>query len=140
MGQVLQRIHDIEKQGEHINKPNNAVTKFQDLQNLPPEIGLAVLSHLNATDLCLAACVWDTLANDEILWMGLCKDSWGYASIYKYIKNQNFSFKKLYMILDEASLTFNCDAFEGEDYLFKHGLVENSPMEIAKFLHFTKKN
>lgn len=139
MGQVLQRIHDIEKQEEHINKPNNAVTKFQDLQNLPPEIGLAVLSHLNATDLCLAACVWDTLANDEILWMGLCKDSWGYASIYKYIKNQNFSFKKLYMILDEASLTFNCDAFEGEDYLFKHGLVENSPMEIAKFLHFTKK-
>lgn len=70
MGQVLQRIHDIEKQEEHINKPNNAVTKFQDLQNLPPEIGLAVLSHLNATDLCLAACVWDTLANDEILWMG----------------------------------------------------------------------
>jgi hypothetical protein len=29
--------------------------------------------------------------------------------------------------------------FQGEDYLFKHGLVENSPMEIAKFLHFTKK-
>ena len=68
MGQVLQKIHDIERDGNH--GKNKAVTKFQDLQNLPPEIGLAVLSHLNATDLCLAACVWDNLANDELLWMG----------------------------------------------------------------------
>ncbi|XP_071126111.1 F-box only protein 8-like [Mytilus edulis] len=145
MGQALWKINtsniekNLEKNFEKNTKQNNAVTKFQDLQNLPPELGLAVLSHLNATDLCLAACVWDNLANDELLWMGLCKDSWGYVSIYKRIQNQKVSFKNLYMILDEASLTFNGDAFEGEEYLFRQGLVENSPMEIAKFLHLTKK-
>lgn len=32
------------------------------------KIGLEVLSHLDATDLCLAACVWSHLANDELLW------------------------------------------------------------------------
>ena len=42
--------------------------KFPDLCELPPELSLAVLSHLNATDLCLAACVWQNLANDNILW------------------------------------------------------------------------
>ena len=40
----------------------------RDLSDLPPEVALAVLSHLNATDLCLAACVWQQLASDEILW------------------------------------------------------------------------
>ena len=44
--------------------------RFPDLTELPPELGLAVLSHLDATDLCLAACVWNDLAHDEILWMG----------------------------------------------------------------------
>jgi len=44
--------------------------RFPDLAELPPELGLAVLSHLNATDLCLAGCVWNDLAHDEILWMG----------------------------------------------------------------------
>lgn len=76
MGQALWKINtsniekNLEKNLEKNTKQNNAVTKFQDLQNLPPELGLAVLSHLNATDLCLAACVWDNLANDELLWMG----------------------------------------------------------------------
>lgn len=46
------------------------VDRFPDLAELPPELSLAVLSHLNATDLCLAACVWNDLAHDEILWMG----------------------------------------------------------------------
>ncbi len=40
----------------------------RDLSDLPPEVALSVLSHLNATDLCLAACVWQQLASDEILW------------------------------------------------------------------------
>ena len=44
--------------------------KFPDLSELPAELGLEVLKHLNATDLCLAACVWQNLAEDEILWQG----------------------------------------------------------------------
>jgi len=39
-----------------------------DLSDLPPEVALEVLSHLNATDLCLAACVWQQFASDEVLW------------------------------------------------------------------------
>jgi len=81
MGQVLRRLQELDHlQTEEDQKPDNccarlekskAIAKtFPDLQNLPPELGLAVLSHLNATDLCLAACVWDGLANDELLWMG----------------------------------------------------------------------
>ena len=50
-----------------VNQENE---RFPDLADLPPELGLAVLSHLNATDLCLAACVWNDLAHDEMLWMG----------------------------------------------------------------------
>ena len=46
------------------------VTKISDLSQLPPELALQILKNLNATDLCLAACVWQTLANDEILWLG----------------------------------------------------------------------
>jgi len=40
------------------------------IRDLPLELSLAVLSHLDATDLCLAGCVWNDLAHDEILWMG----------------------------------------------------------------------
>ena len=43
------------------------------ISDLPPELALEVLSKLNATDLCLAACVWQKLASDEILWQGLCR-------------------------------------------------------------------
>ena len=41
---------------------------FPDLSEFPPEVAVSVLSHLNATDLCLAACVWQNLANNELLW------------------------------------------------------------------------
>ena len=46
------------------------VTKISDISQLPPELAFQILKNLNATDLCLAACVWQTLANDEILWLG----------------------------------------------------------------------
>lgn len=46
------------------------IERFPDLTELPLELSLAVLSHLDATDLCLAGCVWKDLACDEILWMG----------------------------------------------------------------------
>lgn len=71
MGQVFRRLHELERecvsQHSHTAKAlaNNG---FPDLRKLPPELSLAVLSYLNATDLCLAACVWDTLGNDELLW------------------------------------------------------------------------
>lgn len=45
------------------------VTKISDIAQLPPELALQILKNLNATDLCLASCVWQTLANDEILWL-----------------------------------------------------------------------
>ena len=47
--------------------------KFPDLSHLPPEVALQVLKNLNATDLCLASCVWQQLASDNILWQGLCR-------------------------------------------------------------------
>ena len=46
---------------------------FPDLMTLPPELAVQVLSHLDATDLCLASCVnegWYNLANVELLWKG----------------------------------------------------------------------
>lgn len=43
---------------------------FIDLEMLPPELGITILSYLNATDLCLAGCVWQELGNDEYLWQG----------------------------------------------------------------------
>lgn len=49
--------------------PSILVTKISDISQLPPELALEILKNLNATDLCLAACVWQTLANDEILWL-----------------------------------------------------------------------
>lgn len=39
---------------------------FPDLDSLPPEVAVTVLSHLNATDLCLAACVWEHLAMAQV--------------------------------------------------------------------------
>ena len=44
---------------------------FPDLAQLPPEVAVEVLSHLDATDLCLASCVnelWCSLTNVEVLW------------------------------------------------------------------------
>ena len=48
-------------------------TAVKDLDHLPPELAITILSHLDATDLCLAACVWQELATDNILWHGLCR-------------------------------------------------------------------
>ena len=50
--------------------------RVPNLTDLPPELSIQVLSHLNATDLCLAACVWQQLATDEILWSGLCRSKY----------------------------------------------------------------
>lgn len=41
-----------------------------DLLDLPTELALAILSHLNPTDLYLASGVWWDLASNESLWRG----------------------------------------------------------------------
>lgn len=107
-----------------------------NLSHWPPELSLRVLSHLNATDLCLASGVWQNLALDELLWHSLCRNNWPYTSIYK--KKEIRSFSKLYLILDEGSVTFNADPFLGMAYLMRHQIVEDSAPEIARFLHHSK--
>ncbi|KAK7096803.1 F-box only protein 8-like [Littorina saxatilis] len=152
MGQVLQRLYSIEQQQQqqhagicssmgriHGNNAN-APANFPDLSELPPEIGLTVLSYLNPTDLCLAACVWDHLANDELLWQSLCRNSWGSVSIYSRLTSMpSMTYRKLFLILDEASLTFNSDPFGAVAELIEKGILENEPMEIARFIHATKR-
>ena len=68
MGQILQHLTDPEllKNQQH----KYQLTSFPDLNHLPPELATIVLSNLNATDLCLASCVWSDLASTEILWHG----------------------------------------------------------------------
>lgn len=143
MGQLLQRLHEANRmQNASGNvKPGSLLpVKFPDLSQLPPELGLIILSHLNATDLCLAACVWDKLGNDEILWQSLCKSTWGSVTIYTRVRSiPDFSYRRLFLTLDEATLTFNGDPFQGEEYLISKGLVDNNPIELAKFIHTSRK-
>lgn len=136
---------------------------FPDLDKIPPELSLQILKYLNATDLCLAACVWQSLANDDTLWQGLCKSTWGHASCYE--NNQSAmmitdvedkdttrtalnnnpnnindeKFRNIFMRLDEATLTFNVEWRKGLDYLIREHLVDDDPMEIAKFVNSTQK-
>lgn len=42
----------------------------------------------------------------------LCKSTWGHCSIYNKNPPLGFSFRKLYMQLDEGSLTFNANPEE----------------------------
>ncbi|XP_007496164.1 F-box only protein 8 isoform X3 [Monodelphis domestica] len=93
---------------------------FINLEMLPPELSFTILSYLNATDLCLASCVWQDLANDELLWQGLCKSTWGHCSIYNKNPPLGFSFRRLYMQLDEGSLTFNANPDEGTRFSKGH--------------------
>ncbi|XP_034628813.1 F-box only protein 8 [Trachemys scripta elegans] len=111
---------------------------FINLEMLPPELSFTILSYLNATDLCLASCVWQDLANDELLWQGLCKSTWGHCSIYNKNPPLGFSFRRLYMQLDEGSLTFNANPDEGVNYFMSKGILDDSPKEIAKFIFCTR--
>jgi len=111
--------------------------KFPDLSSLPPELAMNVLKHLNATDLCLASCVWQQLATDNILWQGLCRTQWQYTSIYNDNSKKPLRYRSVYLMLDEGSLTFNSDANQGMNYFISKGLVKNDPYEIARFIHGT---
>lgn len=47
----------------------------------------------------------------------LCKSTWGHCSIYNKNPPIGFSFRKLYMQLDEGSLTFNANPDEVSEEL-----------------------
>jgi hypothetical protein len=117
---------------------SSSSSKFPDLELLPPELSLQILKNLNPTDLCLAACVWNGIANDDLLWQELCKSTWGYASVYSKMKRDK-SYRTIFLQLDEATLTFNADFKMGLEYLFRNGLVDDEPFELAKFINSTKK-
>lgn len=112
---------------------------FIDLEMLPPELGITILSYLNATDLCLAGCVWQGLGNDEYLWQGLCKSTWGHCSIYNRRLPAGFSYRRLYLQLDEGSLTFNANPQEGISYFMSKGILVDHPTELAKFIFYTRR-
>ncbi|XP_029357125.1 F-box only protein 8 isoform X5 [Echeneis naucrates] len=112
---------------------------FIDLEMLPPELGITILSYLNATDLCLAGCVWQDLGNDEYLWQGLCKSTWGHCSIYNRRLPIGFSYRRLYLQLDEGSLTFNANPLEGISYFISKGILLDHPTELAKFIFYTRR-
>lgn len=59
-------------------------------------------------------------------------------SIYKRSKSNKFSYHRLYLLLDEGSITFNADPFLGMEYFFNHDLLENKPEEVAQFLSQSK--
>ncbi|XP_006729447.1 F-box only protein 8 [Leptonychotes weddellii] len=68
----------------------------------------------------------------------LCKSTWGHCSIYNKNPPLGFSFRKLYMQLDEGSLTFNANPEEGVNYFMSKGILDDSPKEIAKFIFCTR--
>uniref|UniRef100_A0A8D1GDI3 F-box protein 8 n=1 Tax=Sus scrofa TaxID=9823 RepID=A0A8D1GDI3_PIG len=68
----------------------------------------------------------------------LCKSTWGHCSIYNKNPPLGFSFRKLYMQLDEGSLTFNANPDEGVNYFMSKGILDDSPKEIAKFIFCTR--
>lgn len=47
------------------------------------------------------------------------------------------SYKKLYLVLDNGTLTFAADPHEGISYLIAMGVLEDSPQAIAEFIHHT---
>ncbi|CAH8546077.1 unnamed protein product [Schistosoma mattheei] len=109
---ALQHSYSNQKDGVCLETPQLS-SEFVDLHHLPAELALNILSRLNATDLYLASCVWYDLAYDEVLWKSLCKASWPFCSAYKNgVLQSELSFRRLYLKLDEARLTFNADAFE----------------------------
>ncbi|KAF7213202.1 F-box only protein 8 isoform X3 [Nothobranchius furzeri] len=154
MGQVLWRLPPRQQQqlqeelADHLTKKGGRNGKrdegkephsFIDLEMLPPELGITILSYLNATDLCLASCVWQDLGNDEYLWQGLCKSTWGHCSIYNKRLPADFSYRRLYLQLDEGSLTFNANPQEGIGYFMSKGILVDHPTELAKFIFYTRR-
>ncbi|KAH9414918.1 F-box only protein 8 [Dermatophagoides pteronyssinus] len=145
MGQTLRSIsnsfNNSNTTGKNDNNPHNELDKLPDLASWPPELSLNVLKNLNATELCLAACVWNELGRDDLLWQSLCHSEWPYTSVY--FRNgdkrpSDFSYHKLYLTLDEATVTFNADCHLGMNYFFKNNLIDDDAGEIAKLFFRAK--
>lgn len=119
-------------------------TPYPDLTLLPPELAIKILSNLNATDLCLAGCAiksWSDITEDDLLWLNLVKTEWKYAA---YVQDRILefswqSFKKLYLVMDEAQLIFSINPLKGISYLQQHHIVSSDVEDIALYLHTTKK-
>lgn len=136
MGQQLSSCRQCSPDQEHLLP----LESFPDLASLPPELAAQVLSHLDATDLCLASCVnefWWSLANIDPLWKELCYKKWGKVSAYTSEYPLKNSYKKLYLVLDNGTLTFAADPHEGISYLIATGVLEDRPEAIAEFIHNT---
>ncbi|KXJ24535.1 F-box only protein 8 [Exaiptasia diaphana] len=116
-------------------KSRDALQTFTDLDNLPPELAVAVLSNLNATDLCLAACVWEHLANNNLLWMSLCRTTWRYSSAYKAMHKSNMTYKSLYLLLDDGTCLFNVLPKEGILFLIKNNIIKDTVKDITLFIN-----
>lgn len=136
MGQAWQRPRAHSAAAGRCSSAPPPPSEFPDLKCLPRELSFSILSKLGATDLCLAACVWDELANDDLLWHGLCFKSWGYCSAYN-ARPGELSYKTLYLRLDEGTLTFNANWQRGLQYFIENGILVDSADEIAKFVHHT---
>lgn len=52
----------------YLKKYNHEGRTFTDLRKLPPELGLKVLSNLDADDLKRVTEIWTELADDNSLW------------------------------------------------------------------------
>ncbi|KAK3739117.1 hypothetical protein QZH41_010528 [Actinostola sp. cb2023] len=128
------QFHGILLRRQH-PKSRDVLQTFPDLDCLPPELAVAVLSNLNATDLCLAACVWEHLGNNNILWLSLCRTTWRHVSAYKTMQKDKMSYKSLYLLLDDGSCLFNVFPKEGMLFLIKHNLVKDSLKDITLFIN-----
>ena len=90
--------------------------------------------------------------------LGLCKEQWPESSVFS-AQRRRVSYKRTYLRLDEGTLTFNSDPekvwqqirrftgirsriapflFQGMSYFFDHGLLRDSPDEIARFFLTTR--
>lgn len=101
MGQFQSIVHRRSRHSPHQLK------SFPDLSNFPPEVAVSVLSHLNATDLCLAACVWKHLADNELLWQRFVISKTSLCSACKFTLEGAFSFRSDIVLCDYISLTGN---------------------------------
>jgi len=137
------------------NDNDPLIEPFKDLTEFPPEIAISILSNLNATDLCLASCVWQGLAEDEILWKGLCHSRWRYTTLYNnnnditasvstgdgekpgILDSQKPRYKSLYMLLDEASLIYSFRPHDGIKYMVDNNIMTDEPFELAQLIHHT---
>jgi len=64
----------------------------------------------------------------------LCRSQWRHVSAYRKQGSSGFSFKKLYMQLDEATLTFNADVSLVNAALLLTYLVSSDAFSVLTLL------